>query len=97
MSKDKINNGFNAAAEVEKIRESLKSREEVNSEEIPQMNIENISEDKKEKNKHEEIKPEQSFRERMENKLNTKTPLDMKKYLISTGVSMGFGLTPFPS
>lgn len=94
MSKDKINNGFNTAAEVEKIRESLKSGEEVNSEEIPQMNIVNISEDKKEKNKHEEIKPEQSFRERMENKLNTKTPLDMKKYLISTGVSMGFGLTP---
>lgn len=96
MSKDKLNNGFNAAAEVERIRESLKNGEEVNSEDIPQMNSIDTSEAKQNETKHEEnnIPEQQSFRERMEAKLNTKTPLDMKKYLISTGISMGFGLTP---
>ncbi len=93
MSKDKLNNGFNAAAEVERIRESLKGDNSVETEEISQMTTISTSEAEKEtiKEKQEE---KQTFRERMEAKLNTKTPLDMKKYLISAGISMGFGITP---
>ena len=93
MSKDKLNNGFNAAAEVERIRESLKSEESIGSEEIPQMTTMSTSEADKETKVNKEEKQE-TFRERMEAKLNTKTPLDMKKYLISTGISMGFGIAP---
>lgn len=90
MSKDKLNNGFNTAAEVERIRESLKGEESIDSEEIPQMTTMSTSEADKET----KVEKQESFRERMEAKLNTKTPLDMKKYLISTGISMGFGITP---
>lgn len=94
MSKDKLNNGFNAADEVARIRESLKGEESVSSEEIPQMTTMSTSDADKEDIKNNQEEQQQSFRERMEAKLNTRTPLDMKKYLISTGISMGFGLTP---
>ena len=93
MSKDKLNNGFNAAEEVQRIRDSLKTEDVSSSEEeIPQLSTMSTSEADKESVKNTEQQP--SFRERMEAKLNTKTPLDMKKYLINAGISMGFSITP---
>lgn len=92
MSKDKLNNGFNAAEEVQRIRDSLKTEDVSSVEETPQLSTMSTSEADKESVNNTEH--QQTFRERMEAKLNTKTPLDMKKYLISAGISMGFGITP---